>query len=96
MPIVRTTPLPTITAPLTFDVPEIVGPFAWVPVSLLGTPLEAFPAGSPVIVDPSASGAVIEGASLLPGAELRLRWRGPWPAGPSTLRVTCFPSIQVE
>jgi hypothetical protein len=96
MPLVRTSALPTLTTPITVDVPEILGAFAIVPVSLLGTALEAFPAGSPVLIDPSASGAVIEGATLLPLADLRLRWRGPWPAGPSTIRVTILPSIQIE
>lgn len=102
----RTTALPTITCPIAVDVPELAdGAPVYTLVSLIGTPLQDFPAGSPVHVEPEAftpipepgsSGPVIQGASLLPGAQLRLLWRGPSFTGVGTIRVTAFPSLQID
>lgn len=105
MPFLRTTNLPTITTPVDVDVPELSdGETAHTLVTLIGTPLQDYPWGSPVHVDPwlaplppagGAAGPLLLGASLLQGPQLRLLWRGPSTAGTASVRVTVFPALQI-
>lgn len=106
MSLLRKTSLPALTIPLDVEVPELSdGETAHTIVTLIGTVLQDFHWGGPVHVDPylaalppagGASGPLLLGASLLPGAQLRLLWRGPSVADLHTIRVTAFPTLQVD
>jgi hypothetical protein len=106
MPSVRTTNLPALTTPLEVETPDLTdGETAYTIVSAIGTPLQDYPWGSPVHVDPwlsplppvgGAAGPLLLGATLLPGAQLRLRWRGPSVLGTASVRVTVFPALQID
>jgi hypothetical protein len=106
MPSVRTTNLPAITTAIDVETPELdAGETAYTVVSLIGTPLQEYPWGSPVSVDPylaplppvgGADGPRVLGASLLPGAQLRLLWRGPSTPSLASVRVTIFPALQID
>lgn len=106
MPALRTTSLPALTTPIDVDVPDLDdGETAHTIVSLIGTVLQDYPWGSPVHVDPylalapppgGAAGPLLLGGSLLPGAQLRLLWRGPAVAGVAPIRVSVTPTLQVD
>lgn len=106
MPLLRTSPLPALTTTLDVDVPELSdGETAHTIVTLIGTVLQDFPWGSAVHVDPylalapppgGAPGPLLLGGSLLPGAQLRLLWRGPSEAAVAPIRVSVFPTVQVD
>lgn len=106
MSLLRTTLLPALTIPLTVEAPELDdGETAHTIETLIGTPLQDFNWGGPVHVDPylaelpppgGAEGPLLHRASLLPGSQLRLLWSGPCTAGPRTIRVTAFPTTQID
>lgn len=106
MPLLRNSPLPALTAPIDVEVPALEdGETAHTIVTLIGTVLQDFPWGSPVHVDPylapipapgGATGPLLLGGSLLPGSQLRLLWTGPSEAGPAQIRVSIFPTVQVD
>jgi hypothetical protein len=106
MSLLRSTPLPALTISLEVEVPELDdGETAHTIATLIGTPLQDFPWGTPVHVDPYGAplpppggdpGPLLLGGSLLPGAQLRLLWMGPATAGPATIRVSAFPTIILD
>lgn len=106
MPLLRTTTLPALTIALQVEAPELDdGETAHTLETLIGTPLQDFHWGGPVHVDPylaaipapgGESGPLLLGATLLPGSQLRLLWMGPSSAGPHNIRVTAFPTTQID